>query len=74
MKNRLDQLDKTKWKAGKVADTTPPGKIPKKDRLAAAYILSLRAYGLDPAVPHRLDKTILIRRRRPIPPGYSGKI
>jgi len=34
------------------------------ERLEAAYILSLRAYGYDPANPPRLDKTLFSKRRR----------
>jgi len=34
------------------------------ERLEAAYILSLRAYGYDPANPPRLDKTLFSKRKR----------
>ncbi len=35
-----------------------------EERLEAAYILSLRAYGYDPDNPPKMDKTIFKRRIR----------
>lgn len=68
-KNRLDKLDRTKIVAQTAAEAARPQRIPRKDRLSAAYILSLRAYGLDPYVKHPIDKTVLSMRKRPLPPA-----
>ena len=34
------------------------------ERLAAAWQLTCRAYGLDPNVQHRLDRTVFSMRKR----------
>lgn len=64
----MDKLDKTFFKKQSHEEANNNVAYwlskPLKERWIAAYRLSLRAYGLDPDVHPRLDKTYIVKRKR----------
>jgi|GEM_PF-6163804 len=65
MKDKLDKTIFTK-QTHKEASNNRQYWLSKtvEERLVAAYRLTLRAYGLDPDVEHKLNKTYFIKGRR----------
>lgn len=61
-------MDKTAFKKQSLKDADNNVKYwrskTSSERLIAAYNLSLRAYGYDPAYPPKMDKTFFVRRNR----------
>jgi len=63
-----EKLDKTAFKKQSLKEADSNVKYWRSktvsERLEAAYVLSLRAYGYDPNDPPKMDKTIFTRRTR----------
>ncbi|MEM1215986.1 MAG: hypothetical protein AAGJ82_09895 [Bacteroidota bacterium] len=68
--NRVDiyRLDRSAFAIRPIDDTVTNTQYwltkTVEERIAAAYYLSLRAYGYDPAQPPRLDLTVFSTRTR----------